>query len=116
MNGSLPDPWLPILEEDVANPQDEIPGVVKDALVLDLRRRWSRVKKVAKNNANAVPGIQIGEAGSSTGAGGRSDDEDPSRAWRGSQASMSPRIMDNEDAGIFSDEEDENEDGASPSR
>ncbi|KAI5477633.1 DUF221 domain containing membrane protein [Pseudohyphozyma bogoriensis] len=104
LSGSLPEPWLPGLAEPTLG--DDLPPVVRDALVVDLRRRWSTFKRVAKKGANVVPGINIPVASSSRSTG---TDEDPSRAWRGSQRSESP--IENDPTGVFSDEEEELEEG-----
>lgn len=64
--------------------------------------------KRAARKAVPLPGVVAGES---------SGEEDPSRAWRGSQASLEEGgILENDDTGIFSDEDDEMEDGAGVSR
>ncbi|GAA5902674.1 hypothetical protein JCM6882_004039 [Rhodosporidiobolus microsporus] len=97
--GSLPEPWLPVLAEQKEQ-VGELPKAVKDALttVVDIRRGWRELKRAAKR----MGGGGIGEAeGAAAGAGGvtrrrstswgsrggADSDDDPSRAWRGSQAS-----------------------------
>lgn len=85
--------------------------MVKDALVMDLRRRWSTAKKVARRGVNVIPGINI----PGPSAGGRSgrpgtpghEHEDPSSAWRGEEASP----IENDMEGIFSDDDDDIEPG-----
>ncbi|GAA5824868.1 hypothetical protein JCM11251_005374 [Rhodosporidiobolus azoricus] len=97
--GSLPEPWLPVLSE-AKEQVGEVPKAVKDALteVIDIRRGWRNLKKAAARKLGQGGGdVAAGRgegAGSgaprrrSTSWGNRSDsDEDPSRAWRGSQAS-----------------------------
>ncbi|BGP27145.1 hypothetical protein JCM10295v2_006109 [Rhodotorula toruloides] len=120
--GALPEPWLPALAE-LKDTGAEVPQAVKDALlVVDLRRGWRNLKRAAKQ------GINLGgesEAELSEGArrrpratswGSMPSEEDPSRAWRGSQSSAAPSPR-RED--LLSDEEDldeEDEHGNIPSR
>ncbi|KAK4703754.1 calcium permeable stress-gated cation channel, partial [Phenoliferia sp. Uapishka_3] len=104
LSGSLPEPWLPVLEDPAQNA--EVPDVVKAALVMDLRRRWSTVKRAARKGVNVVPGINIRERseGSSSGV----DLEDPAhRAWRGGEPSPIENDWDE-----MSEEDDELEDGS----
>ncbi|GAA6030870.1 hypothetical protein JCM8097_008916 [Rhodosporidiobolus ruineniae] len=124
--GSLPEPWLPVPAESAPSAvggagAGELPKAVKDALVVvDLRRGWRNLKRAAKRGlgggaASGNEGDAAGpsrraswESGRARGrAASESDTDDPSRAWRGSQAS-SPGV---ERPGLAgSDEEDEEED------
>lgn len=106
LSGSLPEPWLPVLSEP--SQLVDVPEVVKDALVMDLRRRWSKVKRAARKSANAVPGIHIRQRSDASSSNRVMDMEDPATAWRGSQPSP---IIENDMNGIFSDDEDELEEG-----
>lgn len=92
LSGALPEPWLPVLAEP--KHEAEVPQAVKDAMtgsnavIVDLRRRWSIAKRAVKKGANAVvPGVNISIPRSGSE---RSMDEDhPAKAWRGSQDSSS---------------------------
>ncbi|GAA5932719.1 hypothetical protein JCM10213_006311 [Rhodosporidiobolus nylandii] len=92
--GSLPEPWLPVLAEprEVAA---ELPQAVKDALVVvDIRRGWRNLKRAAKKGMNLGAGGGGGAEGTSadrpygrrTSWGSGASNDDPSRAWRGSQS------------------------------
>ncbi|KAM0746908.1 DUF221-domain-containing protein [Meredithblackwellia eburnea MCA 4105] len=111
LSGSLPEPWLPA--SAVPSDTGEVPEVVKDALVMNLRRRWSVVKRAARNGANAVPGINIPDSRPRASSSTRSlDMEDPSRAWAGgSSGQPSPVRQIGGDENIFSDDDEELEEG-----
>ncbi|KAL8280604.1 hypothetical protein RQP46_006927 [Phenoliferia psychrophenolica] len=108
LSGSLPEPWLPVLAEPSQGAT--VPEVVKDALVMDLRRRWSTVKRAARKGANVVPGINIRERSEATPSSRSVDMDDPARAWRGSE----PSPIENDMRGIFSDDDDEEREEGSP--
>ncbi|GAA5899660.1 hypothetical protein JCM8208_000621 [Rhodotorula glutinis] len=109
--GALPQPWLPVAEEAQPGEPGEVPQAVKDALVVvDLRRGWRNFKRAAKRGFSGAGSGEDGGARSRNGRGratswGSGSEEDPSRAWRGSESSVaaSPAPMDE-------DEEDEEED------
>lgn len=100
--GSLPEPWLPVIAEP-RHAQPHVAEAVKDAVtgtnavIVDLRRRWSIAKRAvtkrrAKNGGRATGRRGDGDEteGATTGmprsASERSMDEDhPTKAWRGSQ-------------------------------
>ena len=91
----------------LAVPSDSIetPRIARDALVLDLRRRWSRVKRAAA----AIPGVNLSHLPDEESHG--MEDEDPSRAWRGSTASLQSQALndDDSDLGILALDDDETE-------
>ncbi|GAA6046727.1 hypothetical protein JCM3770_003137 [Rhodotorula araucariae] len=111
--GALPQPWLPVVATPQPGAEGEVPQAVKDALVVvDLRRGWRNLKRAAKR------GMSLGGGGGSETARGRGratswgsgSEEDPSRAWRGSEGgsvAQSPAPMDEE--GAQDEEEDEDD-------
>ncbi|GAA5968552.1 hypothetical protein JCM11641_007678 [Rhodosporidiobolus odoratus] len=114
--GSLPEPWLPVSAEP-AEARAELPQAVKDALVVvDIRRGWRNLKRAAQK------GVGLGASGdagqyAAAGDGSRErrsswgtsrSEEDPSRAWRGSQGSELPSPAGH---GNLSESEEELEDG-----
>lgn len=121
--GALPEPWLPALAEPKETGA-EVPQAVKDALlVVDLRRGWRNLKRAAKQGIN-LGGDNEGESSEggrrrprATSWGSMPSEEDPSRAWRGSESSAAPSPR-RED--LLSDEEDdldeEDEHGNIPAR
>ena len=141
--GALPEPWLPVLAEPTET-LPEVPQAVKDALVvIDLRRGWRNLKRAAKHGISLGAGGGGGDAGvgSSTGAGtgggpsGRrrrrakswgslpseEEDEDPSRAWRGSRESTPHHSqdggdLDEDEEGDEEDDDDQDENGNPTSR
>lgn len=108
LSGQLPEPWLPVLSE--TSQHAEVPEAVKEALVMDLRRRWSKVKRAARKGVSVVPGINIPERPEpSSSSSRRSDDfEDPARMWRGSE----PSPIENDLRGVLSDDDEELEEGS----
>ncbi|TKA52309.1 hypothetical protein B0A53_04777 [Rhodotorula sp. CCFEE 5036] len=131
--GALPEPWLPVLAEPTET-LPEVPQAVKDALVVvDLRRGWRNLKRAAKQGISLGAGGGGGDAGvgSSTGAGGtgggpsgrrrrratswgslpsEEEEEDPSRAWRGSRESTPHHSQDGGDLGEDEDEDEDDDD------
>jgi hypothetical protein len=106
----MKDPWLPVLAEPVV-PESDVAPVSREALVLDLRRRWSRVKRAARNGANTLPGVNLAhEQGAETHG---MADEDPSRAWRGSTPSLAGE---EDDMGVLALSDEESEEGLGASR
>ncbi|KAM0790961.1 hypothetical protein ACM66B_004266 [Microbotryomycetes sp. NB124-2] len=86
LSAPLPEPWLPVLAEP--DLRAEVPQAVKSAMtgqnavVVNLRRRWSIAKKVVKRGARAVSGAGS-KGGMPRSRSERSMDEDhPARAWR----------------------------------
>lgn len=108
LSGQLPEPWLPVLSE--TSQHAEVPEAVKEALVMDLRRRWSKVKRAARKGVSVVPGINIPDRPEpSSSSSRRSDDlEDPARMWRGSE----PSPIENDLRGVLSDDDEELEEGS----
>ncbi|GAA5984720.1 hypothetical protein JCM10908_003473 [Rhodotorula pacifica] len=127
--GALPEPWLPVLAVPTET-LPEVPQAVKDALlVVDLRRGWRNLKRAAKQGISLGAGGGGGDASAGPSSGGASrggrrrratswgslpseeEDEDPSRAWRGSRESTPHH---SQDGGEFDyddeDEEDEDDD------
>ena len=88
----------------------KLPDVVKDALVMDLRRRWSTAKRVVRKGVSVVPGINIREREPSSSSRGV-DLDDAARAWRGGSE---PSPIENDMRGIFSDDDDEEREEGSP--
>jgi len=111
--GALPQPWLPVVAETQPGEPGEVPQAVKDALVVvDLRRGWRNFKRAAKRGFSGAGSSEDGGARSRNGRGratswGSGSEEDPSRAWRGSESSVaaSPAPMDEDEE----DEEDDDE-------
>lgn len=122
--GALPEPWLPVVSEP-SEALPEVPQAVKDALlVVDLRRGWRNLKRAAKHGISLGAGGGGGDAGIESGASeaglrrrwratswgslpSEEEDEDPSRAWRGSRESTPHHSQDGLD---YDDEENEDDD------
>ena len=135
LSGSLPEPWLPVLDrakraqtsgegEGQRTPGGTRPPPastmepVIDALVVDLQRRWSTVKRVATGRPRRVSAHSLGAADpSGSGAGSRAVDGEAERnPWRGSLESLmgEPDIIGH--AGEGEDEDEELDDGQGMSR
>lgn len=129
LSGSLPEPWLPVLdrprnaETSGEGEGQRTPGgteavpestmePVMDALVVDLQRRWSTVKRVATGRPRRVSRGSLGasEAGSSRG-GQAVEGEAERNPWRGSLESLmgEPDIIGH--GGAEGDDEDEELEG-----
>lgn len=128
--GTLPEPWLPSQEPSTSFPPAEPSSssstvdarTTGDSVVLDLRRRWSRMKKFGKMPM-ANPwrgGLGSGEGGAGQQRGGVGEtgsliDDDPTRAWRGELSnppSESGGGADREDPfGVIALDSDEEEEG-----
>ncbi|BGP55728.1 hypothetical protein JCM8202v2_003335 [Rhodotorula sphaerocarpa] len=107
--GALPEPWLPVLAEPMGA-LPEVPQAVRDALlVVDLRRGWRNLKRAVRlgGNRNAEGASSRRRPGS---WGSLPEEEDPSRAWRGSRESTPHASHDGRDFDDFDDEEDDAED------
>ncbi|GJN93152.1 hypothetical protein Rhopal_006199-T1 [Rhodotorula paludigena] len=107
--GALPQPWLPVLAEAKAN-EAEVPPAVKDALlVVDLRRGWRNFKRAAKKGvglgSSSGGGGERNSRGRASSWGSQSDD-DPSRAWRGSEENFTQSPVERAEQ---TDDEDEDE-------
>ena len=118
--GTLPDPWLPIphipepgtgtVLPDGGEVEGRVPEVIKEALVVDLRRRWSRVKKALGKGKEESRGK--GRLGKSRGSisGDDSFYDDPSRAWRGSTPSDAGSSSSKKNVNNHREEDEEDED------
>ncbi|KAK4048133.1 hypothetical protein OIV83_005003 [Microbotryomycetes sp. JL201] len=119
LSGPLPEPWLPVLAEP--DLRAEVPEAVKSAMtggnavVVNLRRRWSLAKKAVRKGAKAVSTMPRSRSE-------RSMDEDhPARAWREERREVeeitSPIGHEEGDSDEFEDEENlEDEQGRSMTR
>lgn len=118
--GALPQPWLPVLAEPKAN-EAEVPPAVKDALlVVDLRRGWRNFKRAAKKGvglgSSSGGGGERNSRGRASSWGSQSDD-DPSRAWRGSEENFAQGPVERAEQTDDEDEDEEvDEEGQQTSR
>ncbi|GAA6059229.1 hypothetical protein JCM10212_006622 [Sporobolomyces blumeae] len=121
--GALPEPWLPVQAEPSDRHIGEVPQAVRDALVvIDLGQRWRNFKRAARRGVNGIVGNDDTDVGNESIARGErsrgkrvrrgwsrssnTSEEDPSRAWRGSEEPESP----GRSLGAQSDDEDEEHD------
>ncbi|GAA6009728.1 hypothetical protein JCM10207_004170 [Rhodosporidiobolus poonsookiae] len=111
--GSLPEPWLPVQAE----PKEgipELPSAVKDALVVvDIRRGWRQLKRAAQRGilgGGARESEEERRRRRSSSWGSTPSEEDPSRAWRGSQESVGAGVQSPGAQGGFGSDEDDEDD------